>query len=265
MNSVNKTLYIPLYGKSYISKKGIILQDPTAESIWSAEGFELKAKSKSKWLAYYMGMRSAVFDNWLIEQLCQIPDATVLHIGCGLDSRCLRVKTPVHSWYDIDFPEVIAERKHFYKATDNYHMSGIDVRDSSCLTSIPYSSNAVIVMEGITMYMKPNELQMLLSQLNSHFSNIKLLMDCYTNFAAKASKYKNPINEVGVTEVYGIDDPFTLTTNTGLAFVREHTMTPAAMIQQLDISEQFIFKFLYSGKIANKMYRLYEYCSDSAK
>ena len=27
MNSVNKTLYIPLYGKSFVSKKGIILKD----------------------------------------------------------------------------------------------------------------------------------------------------------------------------------------------------------------------------------------------
>lgn len=71
MNNVNKTLYIPLYGKSYVSKKGIILSDKKAEEIWSAEGFELKGKSKSKWLAYYMGMRSVVFDNWLVEMLAK--------------------------------------------------------------------------------------------------------------------------------------------------------------------------------------------------
>ena len=27
MNNVNKTLYIPLYGKAYVSHKGIILND----------------------------------------------------------------------------------------------------------------------------------------------------------------------------------------------------------------------------------------------
>ena len=31
MNEVNKTLYIPLYGKSEVSKKKIIINDPTAE------------------------------------------------------------------------------------------------------------------------------------------------------------------------------------------------------------------------------------------
>ena len=38
MNEVNKTLFIPLYGKSLISKQHIILNDPDAERIWDAEG-----------------------------------------------------------------------------------------------------------------------------------------------------------------------------------------------------------------------------------
>lgn len=48
MNEVNKTLYIPLYGKSYVSEKGIILNDKKAEEIWRKEKFPLKGKSKSK-------------------------------------------------------------------------------------------------------------------------------------------------------------------------------------------------------------------------
>ena len=262
MNNVNKTLYIPLYGKSYVSQKGIILQDKQAEKIWAAEGFSLKGKAKSKWLAYYMGMRSAVFDHWIIKQLSQIPEAIVLHIGCGLDSRCLRISSSIQAWYDIDFPEVIAERKRFFQETDTYHMLGTDARTLDLQASIPHSNHAIIVMEGLSMYMPLNELQALLGQLTSHFTNVKLLFDCYSEFAAKASKYKNPINEVGVTKVYGIDDPLVLTKNTGLRFVQKHIMTPDYMIHQLDKTEQFVFKKLYSGKIADKMYRLYEYTKE---
>ena len=36
MNNVNKTLYIPLYGKAYVSRQGILLHDPKAEAIWAA-------------------------------------------------------------------------------------------------------------------------------------------------------------------------------------------------------------------------------------
>ena len=52
MNEVNKTLYIPLYGKSKVSQQGIILNDPSAERIWKEEALPIRGKSRSKWLAY---------------------------------------------------------------------------------------------------------------------------------------------------------------------------------------------------------------------
>ena len=64
MNNVNKTLYIPLYGKSKVSKQGIILKDSMAEKIWELESFKMKGKSKSKWLTYNMAMRARFFDDW---------------------------------------------------------------------------------------------------------------------------------------------------------------------------------------------------------
>ena len=83
MNEVNKTLYIPLYGKSFVSRKGIILQDSKAEEIWAKEGFELKGKSKSKWLAYNMAMRARVFDDWTSQLLKKNPDAVWTAGACA--------------------------------------------------------------------------------------------------------------------------------------------------------------------------------------
>ena len=115
MDEVNKTLFIPLYGKAMVSKQHIILNDPTAEMIWAAEGFPLQGKSASKWLAYNMAMRARVFDDWTDAMLAQEPDALVLHIGCGLDSRCDRVKQPYVQWIDCDFPDVIDIRNRFFR------------------------------------------------------------------------------------------------------------------------------------------------------
>ena len=84
MNEVNKTLFIPLYGKSTVSEQHIILSDPDAERIWQAESFPIRGKSKSKWLAYNMAMRARVFDDWTDSMLRKHKDALVLHIGCGL-------------------------------------------------------------------------------------------------------------------------------------------------------------------------------------
>lgn len=137
MNEVNKTLYIPLYGKALVSKKGIILQDSKAEELWEKEGFPLKKKSSSKWLAYYMGMRADVFDHWLKKQMDLLKDGVVIHIGCGMDSRIERVKSRGHLWYDVDFPEVIKERRKYYKEDNSYHMLESDARVHEWLKSIP--------------------------------------------------------------------------------------------------------------------------------
>ena len=261
MNGVNKTLYIPLYGKACVSKKGIILDDKTAEQIWEKEGFELKGKSKSKWLAYYMGMRSAVFDNWMKEQMKADKEAVILHIGCGMDSRINRVGANGHTWYDVDFPDVIKERKLYYKEDEFYHMIESDARENAWIQSLPSDKDAIIVMEGVCMYFKPEELKRLLNDLTNHFNCVNILMDCYTDFAAKASKYKNPINEVGVTEVYGVDDPHALEEGTGLSYVREHDMTPDSLVNELCGIEKRIFKKVFAGSFARKMYRMYEYAN----
>ncbi len=38
MDEVNRTLFIPLYGKAQVSRKGILLQDAKAEEIWEVAG-----------------------------------------------------------------------------------------------------------------------------------------------------------------------------------------------------------------------------------
>lgn len=258
MDSVNKTMYIPLYGKAYVSQKGLFLTDKKAEEIWAKEAFPLKGKSKSKWLAYYMGIRSAVFDEWVRGQMKARKETVVLHIGCGLDSRVLRVGNGEQKWYDVDFPEVIRERKRYYQEMENYQMMVGDARNGEWLASIPENKHAIVVLEGVSMYLKAAELEALMGNLAAHFEQVAILMDCYTVLAAKMSKYKNPINDVGVTQVYGIDEPRVLEKD-AFRFVKEHDMTPPRFVEELKGMEKQIFCKLYAGGFSKNLYRMYEY------
>ena len=258
MDSVNRTLYIPLYGKAYVSRRELFFRDEMAEKIWNQEGFPLKGKAKSKWLAYNMGMRAAVFDRWLEEKQQQMPEAAVLHLGCGMDNRIGRVGVKNGTWYDVDFPEVIAERKRYYSETETYRMLGSDLRQAEWLAQIS-GETAIVVMEGVSMYLQMAELLELLRRLNRKFSRVAVLMDTYTTFAVKATKYKNPIHTVGVTEVFGFDDPKLLEEDTGFRFAGEWDLTPDRLIAQLPKAEQRFFKTMFAGNMAKKIYRLYEY------
>ena len=133
-----------------------------------------------------------------------------------------------------------------------------DARDGEWLQRIPETQSAVVVMEGVSMYLSPRALQGVMENLCAHFDRLALLMDCYTVLAARMSKYRNPIRDVGVTAVYGMDDPGVLQ-NYGLVFVQEHVMIPQQYIEELHGAEKCIFRKLYAGKFAERLYRLFEY------
>ena len=79
------------------------------------------------------------------------------------------------------------------------------------------------------------------------------------SIAAKMSKIKNPINDVGVSQVFGVENSSVLEENTNLRFVQEHEITPAFLIDELQGFEKFVFKSVYAGKTSKKLYKLYEY------
>ncbi len=258
MNEINKTLFIPLYGKSRVSKQGIIINDPDAERIWEMEGFPVKGKSASKWLAYNMAMRASVFDDWTRNMLMQDPDALVLHVGCGLDSRCNRVEHECTLWVDCDFPDVLTVRSKYYTERENYRMMPLDASKPEQISSLPDSDSAVLILEGISMYLTKEQVLAFLKTMKEKYRILHVLMDVYTEFGAKASKYKNPVNDVGVTTVYGIDRIEDVLEGTGLHLKTEHSFTPDHLVDELKASDRRIFRFLFTGRAYRKIYRLYE-------
>ena len=258
MNEVNKTLFIPLYGKSKVSKQGIIIKDPDAERIWDMEGFPVKGKSASKWLAYNMAMRASVFDDWTRNMLKQDPGALILHVGCGLDSRCNRVGHEYRLWVDCDFPDVLAIRSKYYTETDKYRMMPLDASKPEQISSLPDSNATILILEGICMYLTKEQINAFLRTMKEKYSVLYVLMDVYTELGAKASKYKNPVNDVGVTTVYGIDKIGDIIEGTCLHLKTEHSFTPDHLVVELKASDRRIFRFLFTGRAYKKIYRLYE-------
>ena len=259
MNEVNKTLYIPLYGKAKVSRQGIILNDPYAEGIWKEEEFPIHGKSRSKWLAYNMAMRARVFDDWTDSLLRQNEDALVLHIGCGLDSRYMRIKSSRSEWIDCDLPEVIEVRKKHFQENETYHMKALDASRPEQIGSLPNRDEAIVVLEGLSMYLTNSQVHGLLQALDRKYQKLHIMMDVYTEFGVKASNYKNPVKDVGVTTLYGIDDIWSIIHGLRIRFVKEHSFTPKALVNELAPPERWFFKILFTGNLYRKIYRLYEF------
>ena len=98
--------------------------------------------------------RSAHFDRWARQFLAVHPEAVVLHLGCGLDSRFFRLAPgPGVEWYDIDYPDVARLRTQLYPAAEHYHVIPASVTDPTWLQDIQTGRPTLMIAEGLTMYL----------------------------------------------------------------------------------------------------------------
>ena len=102
LNNESKTLFIPLLGRAIMSKNNIFLKDKKAEEIVNNVSFDFKSLKQSKWLSMFMSLRGLIIDELCNKYISNNFNCTVIHLGCGLDSRCLRVNQHHTKYYNFD-------------------------------------------------------------------------------------------------------------------------------------------------------------------
>ena len=258
LNNESKTLFIPLLGKATMSKDNLFLHDPKAEEIISKIDYNFKSLKQSIWLSMYMSLRALIIDELCNKYLEKNHNTNIIHLGCGLDSRCLRVNQNFNTWYDIDYKNVIDIRKKFYNNDHKHQMIGCSITDYKWLNQISNNDNILIIAEGLTMYLSEDEIKMLILQLDNHFDNVHMIFDAYTTKGVKGSKIKNPVNQMNAKIKYGFDNPNEfINLNQKLEYVATHLIKKED--NNLHGLKKLIFNNLYCGKISASLYKIYEF------
>jgi O-methyltransferase len=136
-------------------------------------------------------LRARRLDDWTRAFLTAHPDATVLHLACGLDSRTFRVGPPDGvRWYDLDYPDVIELRERLYpeRGTGRYETIAASVTDPDWLERIPADGPVLVVAEGLLMYLTESELRRLLDRLTGHFRYGELAFDAISPAMSRSYK-----------------------------------------------------------------------------
>lgn len=156
-----------------------------------------------------VAMRAKVLDRWTRAFLVAHPAATVLHLGCGLDSRAERVDPgPGVTWFDVDQPEVIALRHRLFPARPNQYSIGASVIDPAWLAEVPGDRPALVVAEGLTMYLPTAEGPPLLRRLVGHLTaGGEMAFDTYGALGVRLSRLIPVLRRTGVRLDWAIDDP----------------------------------------------------------
>ncbi len=209
LSKEKETLLITLYGKALESRTpDSLLKDRFAEAAVSRIDYDFSRLKVDGNLAAGLAIRASVLDRWTSDYLAKHPEAIVLHLGCGLDTRILRVDPlPGVDWFDVDYPDVIALRRKLYPSRDRYHLIASSVTEPDWLADVPRNRPAIVVAEGLTPYLAADEGPRLFARLVSHLAGGELMFDAYSRFGLKLMRLNPAIKATGSEVHWAIEDP----------------------------------------------------------
>ena len=212
-----ESLFLTLGGRALDSRlPQPFLGDTMADEIITTLGYDLAkfpplttrlldAKSR----VFDIAVRAKRLDEGIRRFVTGHPDAVVLDLGAGLDSRMFRVNPPpTVGWYDVDFPEVIALRGQVLPQPTNSHSIGADLTEPDWLDDVPTSQPAVIVADGLVPFLTEADLVSLLNRLTAHFPGGELALNLYTGYAIWTLKHARGTAAIAADVVNpGFNDP----------------------------------------------------------
>lgn len=221
-----ETLLITLWAKAGES----LLPDSLLNDRFAAEAaarldYDFARLKVDRDLMIGLAMRAHVLDGWTRDFLGRHPEALVLHLGCGLDSRVFRIDPPAGiDWYDVDYPEVIALRRQLYPERDSYHLIGSSVTEPGWIAGLPRDRPTMIVAEGLLPYLPEEEVPLLLERLVRHCRSGEIVFDAYSPLGLKLIALQPSIKATGAALRWSLTDPAELGLQVpGLELVTELT------------------------------------------
>jgi O-methyltransferase involved in polyketide biosynthesis len=191
LNGVAETLLIPLYNRAMESQRpDAMMKDEKAVAFVTQMSYDFDQVRKIRMfeankVARIMLTREIA--RYAREFLSRHPEAVVVHIGCGLDSRFERVaeRNSRVEWYDLDLPDVIGLRRKFIgDEGERYHLLSCSVLEDAWLEAVKVHSQRpfLFLAENVFVYFREAQVKSLVLRLRDHFPGAELVFDGWTPF-----------------------------------------------------------------------------------
>ncbi len=187
LSGVKETLLVTLYLRAMESQRpDALIHDEKAVALVKRMNYDfrrmrlLHLREENKLVII---LRNRQFDRYARAFLERYPEAVVVHIGCGLDSRFERVDNGQVEWYDLDLPDVIELRRKLIGGEgERYHLLGCSVLDEAWLDAVSAHRRHpfLFLAEGVFMYLTGDQVKLLVLMLHEHFPGAELIFDAYS-------------------------------------------------------------------------------------
>lgn len=204
-----ETTLITLYAKAMESrKKDSVLHDRLAYEALQRVDYDFKKLRVRRTDLSSAAVRAKAYDVWVERFFGRLPECTVLHLGCGLDTRVYRVNPPATvRWYEIDFPDVIDLRRRIFPEHAGVQYLSASVTDPQLLDEIPGDTPVLVVAEGLTPYLRATEGVAMLRRITKHFPAGEMVFDGYGKAGVWLLQHYGPVKACDAQLDWSIDDP----------------------------------------------------------
>ena len=211
LSGVAETLLLPLYIRAMESQRpDALIKDEKAVALIH------QLNPDSSWIAKMrvdegdkvgLVLRNREFDRCARDFLTRHPEAVVVHIGCGLDSRFERVDNGAVEWYDLDLPEVIELRRKLTGGEGaRYHFLSCSVFDSAWLDSVSVHRQRpfLFLAEGVLMYFEEDQVKALFLTLRDHFPGAEFVCDAFSPYMIWLNNLRIARTKIGARYHWGL-------------------------------------------------------------
>ncbi len=217
LRNVQKTMLLPLWGRAMETrKKDPWLSDPTASGIIDKIDYDfstitrnISPLSQAAWI-----LRSLSIDEVIRTRLVRNPDATIVNIGCGMDTTFDRVDNGILSWFDLDLPDVIRLREKFIPSTARRKTIAASFLDEGWLDQIGNPSEPLFIAAGVFYYFEEKAIRTFFIRLANRFPGCELFFDVSSPTGVKVAN-KKVIESSGLDErsylKWGLEKPEDIT------------------------------------------------------
>jgi O-methyltransferase involved in polyketide biosynthesis len=155
LGNVQKTLFLPLWGRAVESRKRKpLLIDETAIKIIEQVDYDFSPMTQNlDELTQIAWIKRSLFCDRVIEKfLTNYPEGTIVNIGCGLDTTFERIDNGRLKWYDLDLPDVIELRSMFVKENERRKFIATSFLEKEWLKKIEVRGNVLFIAAGVFYY-----------------------------------------------------------------------------------------------------------------
>ena len=181
-----------LRGREKESKReGHFLYDEKAIQVVEALDYDFSELDRYAVMGRGVIAKAVLLDRLVKDYIEKNPDAVIVDVACGIDTRFYRVDNGRIRWYNMDLPETIEARTRLLGSHERVRDIQKSVLDETWPEEVEASGTVLILVEGFTMYSNKQDVQKVFKIIRTKFKQADVLIEIMSPRVVKKASDAN--------------------------------------------------------------------------